>query len=165
MNANDIASVISRLRKRDRDELAACGWSASDAMLAFGQPAVLATAFHDSDGPQALVAFHAVTPACLAVSMMATDRWPAVARRAFRWGHVTARRRLLAQGYMRAECRTMEGHADAIRFLERLGFVRECDVPLYGARGATFHQYAWRLKDHVPVQITQDARAATATTP
>jgi hypothetical protein len=56
----------------------------------------------------------------------------------------------------------MEGHADAIRFLGRLGFVRECHVPEFGAHGATFIQYAWRLNDHVPLQITQDAAATTA---
>ena len=165
MKHEDVSAVCARLRARDCEELAAYGWTPEDARQAFLQPAVLSRAFSDGEGAQALIAVHAVTPACLAASLMATDRWPHVARRAFRWGHVTARPRLLAQGYMRAECRTMEGHADAIRFLERLGFVRECDVPLYGARGATFHQYAWRLKDHVPVQITQDARAATATTP
>lgn len=164
MNTDDVVSVCQRLRQRDRDELAAYGWSAEDAVQAFLQPAVLSTTFHDSDGAQALVAFHAVTPACLAVSLMATDRWPAVARKAFRWGHVTARPRLLAQGFMRAECRTREGHADAIRFLERLGFVRECHVPLFGARGAAFIQYAWRLNDHVPFQITQDASASPAAT-
>jgi hypothetical protein len=159
---DETEAVCTRLRARDRAELACYGWTPSEAMAAFLQPAVLARAFHDAHGPQALIAFHALTPATLAVSLMATDRWPAVARRVFRWGHVSARPFLLANGFLRAECRTLEGHDDAIRFLERLGFVRECHVPLFGANGATFIQFAWRLNDHVPLQITQDAAAATA---
>jgi hypothetical protein len=160
----EIEAVCTRLRARDRAELACYGWTPADAITAFLQPAVLARAFHDMHGPQALIAFHALTPATLAVSLMATDRWHHVARRVFRWGHVSAQPLLLANGFLRAECRTLEGHADAIRFLERLGFVRECPVPLFGATGATFIQYAWRLNDHVPLQITQDASASTAAT-
>ena len=155
-------AVCNRLRARDRAELACYGNSPADAVEAFLLPAILARAFHDTQGPQALLAFHALTPATLAVSLMATDRWPGVARQLFRWGHVSARPFLLARGFRRAECRTLEGHADAIRFLERLGFVRECHVPLFGADGATFIQYAWRLNDHVPFQIAQDAAAATS---
>lgn len=164
MNYDDVVSVCSRLRARDCEELAAYGWTPEDAHRALLQPAVLSRAFSDSEGAQALIAFHAVTPACLAASLMATDRWPHVARAAYRWGHVTAKPFLLSKGFMRAECRTLDGHADAIRFLERLGFVRECHVPLFGARGAAFIQYAWRLNDHVPFQITQDAGATAATT-
>jgi len=164
MNRADVEAVCNHLRGRDQEELACYGCSPADAIEAFLQPAILARAFHDTQGPQALIAFHALTPATLAVSLMATDRWPAVARRVFRWGHVTARPFLLARGFLRAECRTLEGHADAIRFLERLGFARECLVPQFGANGATFIQYAWRLNDHVPVQIAQDAAAAATTT-
>lgn len=164
MKPDDITAVCTRLRARDREELAAYGWTPDDAARAFLQPAILSRVFKDGEGAQALIAFHAVTPACLAASLMATDRWPHVARGAYRWGHVTAKPFLLSQGFMRAECRTRDGHADAIRFLERLGFVRECHVPLFGARGATFIQYAWRLNDHVPFQITQDASATAAAT-
>jgi GNAT superfamily N-acetyltransferase len=164
MNPDEIAAVCAHLRARDREELAAYGWTPDDALHAFRQRAVLSRVFCDGEGAQALIAFHAVTPACLAASLMATDRWPHVARRAYRWGHVTAKPFLLSQGFMRAECRTLDGHADAIRFLERLGFVRECHVPLFGARGAAFIQFAWRLNDHVPFQITQDAGATAAAT-
>lgn len=160
---HDAEAVCNNLRARDRAEIACYGYTPAMAVEAFLVPAVLARAFHDAQGPQALIAFHALTPATLAVSLMATERWPAVARRVFRWGHVTARPFLLARGFLRAECRTMEGHDDAIRFLERLGFVHECHVPVFGATGATFIQYAWRLTDHVPFQVTQDAPAAPAT--
>jgi hypothetical protein len=165
LDRHHIDEVLVRLRARDRFELAALGFSAADAAVALAAQPVLARAFHDDAGPQALVAFHAVTPATVAASLLATDRWPRVARRIFRWGHVAARPFLLARGYRRAECRTQAGHDDAIRFLERLGFVRECEVPQFGADGATFLQYAWRLNDHVPLQIAQGpAAAATAAT-
>jgi hypothetical protein len=163
MTRAEAQAVCNNLRARDRAELACYGYAPEDAAEAFLAPAVLASAFHDAQGPQALIAFHALTPATLVVSLMATDRWSHVARPVFRWGHVTARPLLLARGFRRAECRTLEGQADAIRFLERLGFVRECPVPQFGANGATFIQYAWRLNDHVPLQIAQDAAATTAT--
>lgn len=164
MTRSNAEAVCNNLRARDRAEIACYGYTPAMAVEAFLVPAVLARAFNDAQGPQALIAFHALTPATLAVSLMATERWPAVARRVFRWGHARARPFLLDRGFLRAECRTMEGHDDAIRFLERLGFVRECHVPVFGATGATFIQYAWRLNDHVPLQIAQDAAAATTTT-
>jgi len=70
---------------------------------------------------------------------------------------------LLAQGFARAECRTLDGHADAIALLERLGFVLECRLPRFGAHGASFFQYAWSLIDHVPVHHAEGAAAAAAT--
>jgi hypothetical protein len=112
--------------------------------------------------PVAIVAFHQLTPKTLVVSLMATEDWPRVARAVLRWGVREAKAELIARGFERAECRTMEGHADAIELLERLGFVRECRLPRFGAQGASFLQYAWRLIDHVHVQSPEGAAATAA---
>jgi hypothetical protein len=154
-------SIMARLRARDAAELAEYGLDRDTAALAFAAPAVLACAFAHKGEPAAIVAFHRLTPKAVVVSLMATGDWPRVARAVVRWGIREARPALLRQGYARAECRTMEGHADAIRLLERLGFIRECRVPNFGASGAAFLQYAWRLDDHVPVQIAESAAATT----
>ena len=95
------------------------------------------------------------------VSMLATPSWRRVTHEAWRWGTREARPFLLQRGYRRAECRTMAGHADAERFLQRLGFVRECLVSNYGASGVPFIQYAWRIEDHVSRPNTQ-ARTGAA---
>jgi RimJ/RimL family protein N-acetyltransferase len=106
--------------------------------------------------------FHTITPKALAVSMVATDDWAQVARAMVRWGLREARPQLLALGFSRAECRTMAGHADAIRVLERFGFVLECRLPGFGASGVAFLQYAWRLNDHVSFQVTESPTTAAA---
>lgn len=162
---DDIRNILERLRPRDAFELSEYGFDLGTAEAAFCAPAVLAKTFAHNGTPQAVVTFHALTPRALAVSLMATCHWPRVARAVMAWGVRVARPSLLSLGFERAECRTLEGHADAIRFLERLGFVRECRVPHFGATGASFVQYAWRLNDHVPVQSTQSPTTAAPAAP
>jgi len=160
---DDIRSILARLRARDARELAAYGLTLEAAALAFASPAILARIFAHEGRATAIVTFHRLTPKALVVSMMATDDWPFVARAVVRWGWREARPVLIAAGFERAECRTIEGHVEAIELLERLGFVRECPLSRFGAHGASFLQYAWRLNDHVPIQLTESpAPAATA---
>ena len=162
---DEVRSILDHLRPRDAFELSEHGFDLDSAAEAFAAPCVLAQTFDHGGAAQAVVTFHALTPKALAVSLMATDHWRRVARAVLTWGVRVARPRLLSLGFQRAECRTLEGHADAIEFLERLGFVRECHVPLFGATGASFLQYAWRLNDHVPVQSSQSPTAAATTAP
>jgi hypothetical protein len=159
---DEVRSILARLRARDRRELAEYGFDAETAATAFASPAILARVFAHEGRPAAVVAFHQLTAKALVVSMVATDDWRRVARAAVRWGVREARPYLLSSGFERAECRTMEGHVEAIALLERLGFVCECRLPRFGASGAAFLQYAWRLSDHVPAQSTQSAPTAQA---
>lgn len=106
---------------------------------------LLGKVFAIDEWPAAVVAFHAVTPRTVSASMLATDEWPRVARSVIRWGRRVAKPDLLARGFARAECRTMEGHDDAIALLVSMGFRRECRVPAFGATGKTFIQFAWTL--------------------
>jgi hypothetical protein len=158
----EIRAILANLRPRDAAELHEYGLDAEAAALAFASPAVLARVFAHEGRPTAIVTFHRLTPKALVASLMATHEWTHTARAVVRWGVREARPALLAQGYERAECRTLEGHSDAIRLLEHLGFTLECRLPRFGATGATFLQYAWRLNDHVPFQIPEGPAAATA---
>ena len=153
----DVRSILRRVRARDAAELREYGTDAEGAVAAFGAPGVLARVFGFAGVPAAIVAFHALTPRAVVASMMATDEWPRVARAVVRWGVREARPALLRLGYARAECRTMDGHDDAIRLLERLGFVLECRVPSFGASGISFLQYAWRLEDHARCAVRASA--------
>ena len=157
---DEVRSILCRLRTRDARELDACGLDFQSALAAFSVPAVLARVFSDAGQPAAVITFHRLTPKALVVSLVATDDWRAVARAVVRWGVRVAKPTLLSLGYERAECRTMEGHDEAIALLERLGFVRECPLPCFGGRGTAFVQYAWRLIDHVPVQLAEGAAAS-----
>jgi hypothetical protein len=159
---DNIRSILARLRPRDVVELCEYGLDSEAAALAFASPAVLARIFLSDGEPAAVVTFHRLTPKALVVSLMATDDWHRVARALVRWGLREAKPALLAQGYARAECRTLEGHTDAIALLERLGFELECRLPHFGASGAAFLQYAWRLNDHVSLQSPESSAAATA---
>lgn len=158
---DDIRSILTRLRLRDARELDEYGLDREAAAVGFASQAVTARIFAHDGVPAAVVAFHQLTPKTLVVSLMATDAWPRVARAVLLWGVREARPQLIAQGFERAECRTMEGHVEAIELLERLGFVCECRLPRFGAHGASFLQYAWRLIDHVPVQNPESTTAAT----
>ena len=160
---DEVRAIMNRLRQRDAVELAELGFDPESAAHAFASPAALTRIFLANGEPVAIVAFHRLTPKTVTASLMATDAWRHVARAVLRWGLREAKPALLAQGYARAECRTIEGHADAIRLLQHLGFVCECRVPNFGASGAAFLQYAWRLEDHVPFQIPQSPAAASAT--
>lgn len=147
--------LASRVRERDRQELAEYGMRPADVAASItSQAPVLFHLWTGQSGPAAFVAFHALTPVALSVSMLATEDWPHVARDVYRWGVIKAKRHLLSLGFVRAECRTMDGHEDAIRLLEHLGFKLECRVPGFGATGRDFLQYAWRLTDHVHLSVS-----------
>lgn len=159
---DDVRFILSRLRDRDVQEMIEQGFDADAVAAGFATPAVLARIFSHGGLPAAVVTFHAITPKALAVSMVASDDWRKVARAMVRWGAREARPHLLSLGFSRAECRTMAGHADAIRLLERFGFVLECRLPGFGASGVSFLQYAWRLNDHVSFQNAEGSPAAPA---
>lgn len=150
MNFGDIGAVrhiIQNCRARDRAELEAF-WGLKLTLDQAPQWAASAVLLHIFDGgkrdqPIAFVAAHALTPSTVQMSMIATEDWPKVAWQVIRWAKRVALPDLKAQGFRRAECRTIDGHADAIRFLTALGFVREATCPAYGRSGEAFHQYAF----------------------
>lgn len=53
--------------------------------------------------------------------------------------------RLIDAGVRRVEARTIEGHDQAHRWLERLGCARVCELPDHGRDGELFYLYAWHL--------------------
>lgn len=140
---------VENLRERDRvelDELAIGPGSVAELLC---KGAVLGAVFPWRWAPAAVIAFHPITSTTLAVSMLATDDWRRVSLSAIRWASRFAIPSLLAAGYQRAECRTMAGHDDAIRLLDRFGFRAECTLPRYGRSGRDFIQYSWKASDHV----------------
>jgi hypothetical protein len=46
-------------------------------------------------------------------------------------------------GARRLECRSMEGHVEAQRWLETIGARREATLKAYGREGEDFHVYTW----------------------
>lgn len=145
---------LSNLRARDREEMEALGVTDDVALHVLTRGAVAGALFPWRWMPAAVLAFHRVGDTTVEVSMLATDDWRHVSRKVIRWGIGFAKPQLLAMGFDRAQCLTMEGYDEAIRFLEFMGFRREGRVvPKSGGRA--FIRYAWRIKDHV-LERTKD---------
>ena len=49
-------------------------------------------------------------------------------------------------GAHRLECRSMEGHVEAQRWLETIGATREATLHGYGREGEDFHVYTWEKR-------------------
>lgn len=150
MESDWVSHLVANLRERDREEVAEYWYSTGQIEASIRMPHVALRRFDLATGePAAALWFDALTPKALIASMLATDAWPRVARAAYRYATREAPAMLTGLGYVRAECRTMAGHDDAIRFLERVGFTLDCRLPMYGAGGRSFAQYSWKLRDHV----------------
>jgi hypothetical protein len=154
-----IQRLLSRLRQRDCEELAEYGFTRAQAEQSMRQPHVDFCMWSTPAGPAAAMWFDALTPRALCVSLLATDEWDQVALSVIKYGVRVVRPKLLRLGYTRAECRTMDGHEDAIRLLTHMGFACECRLEGYGATGRDFLQFAWSLKRDVP----QGAKDHTST--
>ena len=145
-----IQSLLSRLRRRDHDELHEYGISltGADAVMR-GYHADFCMWSTDEGGPAAAMWFDQLTPRAVAASLLATDEWPKVATSVIKYALRQVKPKLLRMGYTRAECRCMAGHDDAVRLLTHMGFVAECRLDGYGATGRDFIQFAWSLKNDV----------------
>lgn len=145
-----IQSLLSRLRQRDHEELHEYGMNlnAADAAMR-GYHVDFCMWSTDEGGPAAAMWFDQLTPRAVAASLLATDEWPKVSTSVIKYGIRQVKPKLLRMGYTRAECRTMDGHDDAIRLLTHMGFKAEVRLEGYGASGRDFHQFAWSIKDDV----------------
>lgn len=145
-----ILHVALYARESDRREIDACMARYDAATLAntivsmarFGAVAAL-----DDGTPVAVVSAVEAWPHRYEVGMFATNDWPKVARGLTRWGLRVMKPAMLAGGGHRAECRSVDFHHEAHRWLEHLGFIREAVLPDCGKNRETFFQYAWRLSD------------------
>jgi hypothetical protein len=182
-----ILHVARNMREEDRREIIATRWmfepdqiaQETFALARFGcvahanppspndpsskglWPAGRSSGFAQADMPVAVVAAIECWPGFYSVGMFATDAWPEVACSLTRWARRRMAASLLAAGAHRMECRTIEGHETAHRWLERLGAVREAVMPDMGRNRETFYLYAWRLSD-VSARIVLESQAAAA---
>ena len=143
-----LAHLLANLRTRDREEMAALGVDDETAVHLLTRTAIFGAVFQWRGSPAAVMAFHRAGDRTVEVSMLATGAWPKVALSVIRWGLEFAKPQLLAMGFDRAQCLTMEGYDEAIRFLEFMGFRREGRIAPKSSPVA-FIRYAWRVRDHV----------------
>lgn len=144
LNEADLLYVADNMRDWDRREVFATRWDDNaaelvDMIMAGGEFGWVA----GEDQP--IAAFGAVPTwqGNWQVWMFATDRWPEVALGVTRFIKKVMIPALEEAGCHRAECRSMEGHEVAHRWLESLGADKESELPNYGRNGETFYLYRW----------------------
>lgn len=148
MNFADLGAVkyiIQNCRARDRAEIEALYGLQPTLDLApeWASSACLMKIFDHNGHPAAFVAAHRLTHTVCQLSMIATEDWQHVAASVIKWGKRSAIPALYLQGFKRAECRSIEGHPEAIRFLMHLGFDVEGYCKQYGRQGETFLLFAY----------------------
>lgn len=144
INHSDLLYVADNMREWDRREVFATRWDDNaaelvDVIMAGGEFGWVA----GEDLP--IAAFGAVPTwqGNWQVWMFATDRWPEVALGVTRFIKKVMIPALEEAGCHRAECRSMEGHEVAHKWLESLGADKESELPNYGRNGETFYLYRW----------------------
>lgn len=99
-------------------------------------------AIMEGDTAVALAMFTRISPTTAEFTFTATPAWrPA---RSLRWWLRDGRGFLAELGIRRLEVRLDVAHAEAISLLQRLGFVGEAVLPLFGRDGSTHVLMAWR---------------------
>ncbi|API60531.1 hypothetical protein BSL82_15610 [Tardibacter chloracetimidivorans] len=82
-------------------------------------------------------------PGVWSLWMFATDDFRQIGLSVTKFIRRTMIPTLWADGAHRLECRSMEGHVEAQRWLGALGAQRECTLKRYGKNGDDFHIYTW----------------------
>lgn len=147
--ADLVRHVALNLRPRDRREVLAIRFSKDPADLvaewAAMRPATVAEGIvAAADGePVALIGIALVAPAMGSAHMIATNRWPEVAAAAHRFVRRVAFPRLIEPVFRRLECRCLEEHRVARRWLAALGFHEEGRHPALGDAGETYLTLGW----------------------
>ena len=146
-NQGAALSVINRMREWDRREIFATREEGSgdldllEAVLGAGRISWIAGR---GDEPIALYGCRPMWPGVWSMWFLATDNISKIGK------SVTAHARdvivpgLFREGAHRLECRSMEGHVEAHRWLGVLGAIREGTNYGFGRGGEDFHVYAWR---------------------
>lgn len=145
----DIRHVVENMRAADAEEHFACRLSEDRALLArelilARTIAIKSYAICTDDGmPASILTAYLIGPRLGALHRVSTDRWPAVAREAFRFGTKVFVPCVLAPNLRRAECSILAKHRAAGLILRKLGFVEEGLRCRRGKNGEDYLDFAW----------------------
>ena len=151
--ADGVHHVVHNMRAKDREEIFATQWSEDpwtfgNQVLRFGD---FGFVLHAEDG-EPVVCCGAVPMwnGVWSVWMFATDRFDEIAMSVHRFGRRVFFPSLDAAGWHRLECRSLENHEVAHRWLEVLGAHKESLVANYGKNGESFLVYCWTKDPALP---------------
>jgi RimJ/RimL family protein N-acetyltransferase len=138
--------VATFMRDADRGEIFAGRWRTDPNQLAVDCTAIgdFGWVAKKNGTPIAVVGAVPVHPGVWSVFMFATDDFRQISISLTKFVKRVMIPALVQSGAHRAECKSMEGHEEAHRWLELLGAEREATHPEYGRNRETFHTYVWR---------------------
>jgi len=146
LNDSDLLFVAVNMREEDEREIFATRWSKNpsnlcDTIMSYGNFGWVA----GSDEGEPIAAFGAMPTwnGVWQVWMFATPRWKEVSYGVTKFIKRVMIPALEDSGLHRAECRSIEGHTTAHRWLESLGATKESECKHYGSNGEKFYIYCW----------------------
>lgn len=148
-NRENVAHVCKNLRPLDFYEIS--GENMTDTVEEIIDDTMmsgpLCFVFGDEDGPIAVIGATQMTPTRYQVFMYATDDFKKIWKPLTRFAIRGIMPQLLAQGMMRAECRSSAEHLPAHEWLEFLGAKFEGVCRANGKFGEDYFLYAWTRED------------------
>lgn len=139
INLRDASFVMGSLRPLDRLEVSCLHepWHPVDTAYVCRQSTYGYTAFREGV-PTAIFGAHHMNATTVSAWMLGTGDTRRVVPAITRFVMGPLRRQLVADGYRWAEARSIEGHADAHRWIEHMGGEPVADLPSYGKDGENF---------------------------
>jgi len=144
----DVEAVVRSMRDRDVDEFMAVSSAATRDELNYSlikrygsNPDALCVS--KSGVPIGVGAMIEARPNVATLLFFANYLFPQVAIGLTRFIRGNLFPRYRGAGVHRIECVSMDGYAEAHRWIGLLGLKHEATMPGYGRDGQTFHQFAW----------------------
>jgi hypothetical protein len=138
--------VVHKMREKDQKEIFATQWSDDPWSFANGvlKCGDFGFVLHADDGePVVCCGALAMWPGVWSVWMFATDRFDEIALSTTKFGKRVFFPALDAAGWHRMECRSLDSHDIAHRWLESFGAYKESETTKYGKGGERFFVYCW----------------------
>jgi hypothetical protein len=144
LDYNGLYTIAENMRPADAREIYATRWDEDPGSVArealalsydFGWIAA------KDDRPICAIGAVSPHPGLWSVWMFATPEFPKIGLGVTKFALRYMKPALLQTGH-RLECRSIDGHTDAHKWLEFCGFTRESSLPKYGKNGETFHIYS-----------------------
>jgi hypothetical protein len=144
LHANDLYTIAENMREWDRKEIFATRWTDDICDLVADAMASYEFGWIASQNEEPICALGAVAthPGVWSVWMFATPSFDKIKYSLSRFALRQMKPVLQGVGH-RVECRSIEGHEDAQKWLAFLGMERESSIPKYGKDGETFFLYSW----------------------
>ena len=157
VNRENVTYICKHLRPLDLHEITAENMTDSiqeiiDDTLMAGP---LTFVFGDEDEPIMVVGAAQQSPTRYQVFMYATVKFKTIWKPATKFIIRGIMPQLLAQGMLRAECRSLETHLPAHEWLEFLGAKFEGVLRANGKNGEDYFLYAWTRDDVLKRQIPE----------